>query len=395
MTSNSTGAIRNSLLATSLVKLICGSASSRRALRSARRSRGRVVRQATILRLVRIGKIRQDIIDINIEPKVICKGVNHSFRDNGAFHDLSLSSCASFVRQFSPLGVLFGSLLDFLIIEPIEIVTGYLHPYPRLLLWDLVDPYLTHSHCAVLVVQPEVNIVVLIPTALATEVSARKIAAILLKLAYWLVYFHELECEFRTGLIVRKLVDAVVLVALVGDVLMDRRHHLPGAFLLGLPGMFGSRDPPPSHRHAGHHCPGVALLLRALLDTHIHEFQPLTFGLQPEVEGVLLLGHILGMEEHVGEKAVALNTAHEADVFERELQVLSSATVPEDKHTTMSLHLLLDDRPDRGTHLFLGDLVHAALVYGSNHRGQHTPYQDIEAQGLYPHGVLLHIIGSL
>jgi low affinity Fe/Cu permease len=74
-----------------------------------------------------------------------------------------------------------------------------LHPYPRLLLWDLVDPYLTHSHCAVLVIQPEVNIVILIPAALATEVRARKIAAILLKLPYRLMHFHELEREFLTG----------------------------------------------------------------------------------------------------------------------------------------------------------------------------------------------------
>src|SRR5207245_3655863 len=132
----------------------------------------------------------------------------------------------------------------------------------------------------------------------------------LLELAYWLVDLHELEREFLAGLVVRKLVDAVVLAALFGDVLMNRRHHLPGAFLLSLPGMFGSRDPPPGNWHPCHHSPGVALLLRALLEPYVHEFQSLALWLQPEVEGVLLLGHVLGVDEHVGETAVAVDPAH-------------------------------------------------------------------------------------
>jgi hypothetical protein len=74
-----------------------------------------------------------------------------------------------------------------------------LHPHPRLLLGDLVEPHLAHGHCAALVIQPKVDIVVLILTALATEVSARKIAAILLKLPYRLMHFRELEREFLTG----------------------------------------------------------------------------------------------------------------------------------------------------------------------------------------------------
>src|SRR5207244_8351948 len=143
-----------------------------------------------------------------------------------------------------------------------------------------------------------------------TEVRARKIAAILLELPYRLMHFHELEREFLTGLVVRKLVDAVVLVALFGDVLMNRRHHLPGAFLLGLPGMFGSRDPPPGNWHPGHHGPGVALFLRALLEPYVHEFQSLTLWLQPDVEGVLLLGHVLGVEDNVGETPVRGDAAH-------------------------------------------------------------------------------------
>src|SRR6266404_399071 len=82
---------------------------------------------------------------------------------------------------------------------------------------ELADPHLTHGHFAALIIQPEVNIVVLILTALATEVSARKIAAILLKLPYWLVHLHELEREFRASLVVGKLIDAVVLAALFGN----------------------------------------------------------------------------------------------------------------------------------------------------------------------------------
>jgi hypothetical protein len=83
-----------------------------------------------------------------------------------------------------------------------------------------------------------------------------------------------------------------------------------------------------------------------------------------------------------------------AYVFERELQVLSCSTVPEDKHTTIRLHLLLDDRPDSGAHLLLGDLVHATPIHGSNRRSQHTPYQTIETKCLYAHDVILHIAGS-
>ena len=45
----------------------------------------------------------------------------------------------------------------------------------------------------------------------------------------------------------------------------------------------------------------------------------------------MLLGQVLGVEEHVGEKAVAVDAAHQAYVFEHELQVLAGTTVPEDK----------------------------------------------------------------
>src|SRR5215475_6775962 len=291
--------------------------------------------------------------------------------------------------------MLFHSLLDLLIVETIEIVTGYLHPYTPLLLWDLVDPHLTHGHCAALVIQPEVDIVVLILTALTTEVRACKIAPTLLKLSYRLVHFHELERELRTGLVVRKLIDAVVLAALFGDVLMNRRHHLPGAFLLGLPRMFGIRERPPGNWHPGYHAPGIALLFRGLLDTYVHEFQPLVLWLQPEVEGVLLLGHVLSVEEHVGEKAVAVDAAYEAYVFERELQVLASPIVLEDEYAAVCLHVLLHGRPHGSTHLLLGDLVHAAPVHGSNRSDQHTPDQAAEAKCLHAHDVTLHITGNL
>src|SRR5262245_10069063 len=106
--------------------------------------------------------------------------------------------------------------------------------------------------------------------------------------------------------------------------------------------MFGSRGPPRGLWRPCHHASGIALLLRALLNAPGHEFQSFTVWLQPEVDGVLLRGPVLGVEEHVGEKAVAMEAAHQAYVFERELQVFSCSAVPEDKHTTIRLHVRLN-----------------------------------------------------
>ena len=159
--------------------------------------------------------------------------------------------------------------------------------------------------------------------------------------------------------------------------------------------MFGSRDPPPGNRHPGHHGPGVALLLRALLEPYVHEFQSLTLWLQPEVEGILLLGHVLGVEEHVGEKAVAVDAAHEAYVFERELQVLASPIVLEGEYAAVCLHVLLHGRPHSGAHLLLGDLLHTALCRNASRSGKRDPYQATEAKCVPSHDVILHMWTAL
>src|SRR5262245_21241884 len=145
-------------------------------------------------------------------------------------------------------------------LKAVEVIARDLHPHPVLLLRDLVDPHTAHSDRAGLVVQPEVDVVVFILTALATEVRARKIAPVLLELADLLVDLHKLEGELFTRLVILQFVDSIVLTACPGNMLMDGGHHLPGAFLLSLPRMFRGREPPPGNWHACHHGPGVALL---------------------------------------------------------------------------------------------------------------------------------------
>jgi hypothetical protein len=47
----------------------------------------------------------------------------------------------------------------------------------------------------------------------------------------------------------------------------------------------------------------------------------LTFWLEPEVDGVLLPGFVLVVEDRIGEPAIACHTAHALDLLEDEVEV--------------------------------------------------------------------------
>ena len=138
-----------------------------------------------------------------------------------------------------------------------------------------------------------------------------------------------------------------------GDVIVDRAHHLPGAGHFHVAGMLLHRQPPPGHRHAGDHDPAVAFLLRTLLHADVHQFEVLSFRLEPEVDGVLLLGVVLVVEDGVGEPAIAFHAAHDLDLLEDEVEVGVELRIAE--HEGAVLAALVDHRLHRSVHVFLGE----------------------------------------
>src|SRR6478672_10117359 len=102
---------------------------------------------------------------------------------------------------------------------------------------------------------------------------------------------------------------------------MDGAHHLPGAGDLHIAWMLLHRKPPPSNRHTGYHDPVVALLLRALLHSDVHQGQLVTFGLEPEVDGVLLLWFIPVVENRVGKPAIAFHAEHDYYLLEHKVEI--------------------------------------------------------------------------
>ena len=154
------------------------------------------------------------------------------------------------------------------------------------------------------------------------EVGAGEVFAVLLQVAHRLVDLDELQRQRLAGLVV--LVGHVAVRILVrGDVSVDRAHHLPGAGHL--------------HVAEGCSCTGrrrqatgmrvtvwslAAVLLRALLHPDVHQGQLVALGLKPEIDGVLLLGHVLVVEDGIGEPAIAFHAAHDLDLRARTLQAL-------------------------------------------------------------------------
>src|SRR4029453_18052692 len=100
---------------------------------------------------------------------------------------------------------------------------------------------------------------------------------------------------------------------------MNRAHHLPGARDLHAAGMLLHRQPPPSDWQTCDHDIAVALLLRPLLHPDIHELEVIPLKLEPEVDGVLLFGLLLIVEDSVGEPAIAFHAADAFDLLKDEV----------------------------------------------------------------------------
>src|SRR5712692_10095575 len=118
----------------------------------------------------------------------------------------------------------------------LEAVARHLHPHPVLILRLLVDASLGHLQLAVLLGEPEVDVVELILAAVLAEVRAGEVAASL-DPAQRPMDLDEIERALVAGLVVLEDEDAVL--DLPCDVLVDGRLDLPALLLLRLAGMLG------------------------------------------------------------------------------------------------------------------------------------------------------------
>src|SRR4029434_4159556 len=100
-----------------------------------------------------------------------------------------------------------------------------------------------------------------------------------------------------------------------GDVTVDCAHHLPRTRDFHAPRMLLHRQPPPGDWQTCDHDVAVALLLRTLLHPDIHELEVIPLRLEPEVDGVLLFGLVLIVEDSVGEPAIAFHAADALDLL--------------------------------------------------------------------------------
>ena len=156
--------------------------------------------------------------------------------------------------------------------------------------------------------------------------------------------------------------EVAVRVLVGGDVIVDRAHHLPGAGHLHVAGMLLHREPPPGDRHARHHVVAVAVLLRPLLHPDIHQGQLVALGLEPEIDGVLLLRRVLVVEDDVGEPAIAFHAAHALDLLEDEIEVGVELGIVE--HEGAVLRPLGDHLSHPLIDVLLGELLRAGGFRG-------------------------------
>src|SRR5262245_12246234 len=149
-------------------------------------------------------------------------------------------------------------------------------------------------------------------------------------MAHRLVNFDELKrLGFPRLVVLDRQVAVRVLVG--GDVVMDRSHHLPGAGHLHVAGMLLHREPPPGDRQARDHDPVIAFLLRPLLHADVHQRELVAVGLEPEIDGVLLLLVGLVVEDAIGEPAITFHAAHGLDLLEDEIEVGVELGIVEDE----------------------------------------------------------------
>ena len=250
-------------------------------------------------------------------------------------------------------------VLDLLLLE---VVAGHLHPHPVHVLRFLVDPSLRHLQLAVLLGQPEVDVVELVLAVVLSEVGAGEVAASL-DPAQRPVDLDEIEGPLLAGLVILQDQDPVLRVG--GNVFVDGRLDLPALLLLGLAGMLGGRDPPPRYGAARDQLPPVAFPLRGLVDADVDDLQLLPRRLQPEVEVVGLGGLTLGVEVHVHEVAVPMDAPNHADVVRLQLEERARLLV-----LVAERAVLLDPGVDVGIDGGSRPLLREVLVVGPA-RGRH------------------------
>src|SRR5262245_40438998 len=237
-------------------------------------------------------------------------------------------------------------------VHAVECVARHLRPNAVFLHRNLVHLDVVDLELAGLLVHPEIDVVVLVLAARLPEVGAGEVFPLLLEVAYRLVDLDKFERQGLAGLVVLDL-EIAVLVLVRGDVAVDGAHHMPGAGHLHVARVLACRQPPPGLRRAGDHDPAVALLLRTFLHTDIHQLQVLPFGLEPEVDGVLLLRLVLVVEDNVREPTIAFHAAHILDLVKDEMEVGIEFRIA--KHKGAVLGPLVDHLLHRSVDVLLGE----------------------------------------
>ena len=85
-----------------------------------------------------------------------------------------------------------------------------------------------------------------------------------------------------------------------------------------------------------------------LLHPDIHQRQLVAFGLEPEINGILLLGGVLVVKDDIGEPAIALHAAHALDLVEEKIEIGVELGIVEDEGAVLGalgdhlLELLVD-----------------------------------------------------
>src|SRR6266436_2244696 len=252
-------------------------------------------------------------------------------------------------------------------LEIVEVVTGLLHPGAVLLLHrHLVQADLVHRQLATVLVDPEVEIVELVGRAGLAKIRAREEATVLLQAAHGLVGTHEVEFERLARHGVLDLQGPLLRVATLDDALLHRRHHFPSARLLGLTGVLRCRNPPPRDRLPGLQRPRRALALGRFADAGVDDLELVRARLDPEVDQIALLRVVLRVENHVGEKAIAVQRAGEVDFFIDQLERCATHGVDEGEDAAVVRDCLGDVARDEGLDL-LG-LVRVHAFAGRLHR---------------------------
>src|SRR5262245_22898951 len=113
-------------------------------------------------------------------------------------------------------------------IHAVERIARLLRPDAVLLHRDLMHLDLGDLELAGFVINPEIDVVILVLAAGFAEVGAGEILAVLLQMTHRLVHLDELERNGLAGLVVLDH-EIAVRVLVGGDVVVNRAHHVPGA----------------------------------------------------------------------------------------------------------------------------------------------------------------------